>query len=326
MAAPAPDAPGATIDVVNAADAAYVPHTAAMLHSLFASTPGTACHVHFLHRRGLDPAPLARLADLCGRHGARFTAVPVDRDRLDGLPIEGRFPEEAWYRVALPELLPELPRVLWLDADVIVRAPVRELWDTDLAGHPLAACPNAVMYSFRDVVAAIGVGDRRQYFNSGVMVMDLARMRAEGSAATLREAARRIRAWNRFADQDVLNAAYHRRFRRLPLHWNVLSQSYINVPETIRVHGRDEYAEAMARPRIVHFTGRLAFKPWFPSCSHPYRDDYLRHRAAAGWPLPAARHGLRTRLARRLPLRLRELLSTLRRRRLAEALSLLRPW
>jgi lipopolysaccharide biosynthesis glycosyltransferase len=316
-----------TIHVVNAADAAYVPHTAAMLHSLFERNPGESFHVHFLHRIGLDEALLQRLAALCHRHGAAFTATPVARERLSGLPIGGIFTEEAWYRVVLAELLPQVARALWLDADVIVLQPIRELWELDLEGRPLAACPNAVMYSFRDVIRNIGVTDRSLYFNSGVLLMDLEQLRAEGAGTALRAAADQARRWLMFADQDVLNIVYHRRYKRLPLAWNVLSQSYINVPETLRVHGRAEYKEAMARPRIVHFTGMPWYKPWSHTCAHPYRGHYLRHRAAAGWPPPDfPEPGLRALIKRQVPLRLREILISLRARRYAEMLSYLRQW
>lgn len=317
----------ATLHVVNAADAGYVPHSAAMLHSLFAHNRGQAIHVHFLHLEGLDAGAVARLAELCHRHGAGFTAVPVARARLDGLPVRGHFPAEAWLRLVLPEVLPELSRVLWLDSDVIVLAPVRELWTLDLQGMSLAACPNAVMFSFRDVITNIGVADRQLYFNSGVMLMDLERMRAESATASMRLAAQRAAASIMFADQDVLNMVYHRRYRRLPLKWNVLSQTYINVPETLRVHGRDEYEEAMARPRILHFTGLAKYKPWYYTCSHPHREAYLRHRLAAGWPAPDfPDRSLRNALLRRLTPRIREVLSTLSRGEYDEMLSYLRPW
>jgi len=315
------------LHVVNAADAAYVPHTSAMLHSLFMHNPGEELHVHFLHKATLDLALVQRLAALCRRHGARFSATPVTRAQLHDLPIGGRFPEEAWYRVVLPELLPDLPRMLWLDSDVIVRAPIRELWDLDLAGCPLAACPNAVMFTFRHVIQDIGVADRRKYFNSGVMLMNLDQMRAEGSLASLRAAAQRAAPAIMFADQDVLNIVYHERYRRLHLMWNVLAQSYINVPETIRVHGGREYEEAMRHPRIIHFTGRGRYKPWFYTCSHPHRDEYLRHRLAAGWPPPDyPDKNWRTFFARQIPPRMREVFSTLRRRKYDEMLSYLRPW
>jgi lipopolysaccharide biosynthesis glycosyltransferase len=316
-----------TIHVVNAANEPYVPHTAAMLHSLFATNPGETFAVHFVHAAGFGAEHAQRLANLCARHGASFTATAVAPERLGGLPIAGHFPQEAWYRVLLPQLLPQLERALWLDSDVLVRAPIRELWQLDLGGLPLAACPNAVLYTFAGMIGELGVADRHRYFNSGVMLLNLRQMREENSEAALRAAAKQHASRIRFADQDVLNVVYHARYRRLPLAWNVIAHAHVNVPETIRVHGLDEYREAMARPRIVHFTGLTAMKPWFHRCSHPQREEYLRHRALAGWPPPAyPDRSAWTGLTRRLPLRLRTVLATFVRGKHAEMLSYLRPW
>ena len=316
-----------TIDIVNAADASYVPHTAAMLHSLFTANPAETFAVHFLHNEDLEAGSLRQLGDLCARHHARFSATAIPRARLQGLPIAGRFPEQAWYRVFLPQVLPGVDRAIWLDSDAIVLAPIRELWALDLEGLPLAATPNAVLYSFAEVVRGIGVEDRRRYFNSGVMLLNLGQMREEGSENTLRAAAMRHRRWIRFADQDVLNAVYHTRYKRLPLAWNMVAHAHINVPETVRVHGHDEYREALAAPKIVHFTGVAAMKPWSYRCSHPHRDAYLRHRAEAGWPPPRyTDRSLRNALVRRLPMRLRAVLRTLWRGKYGEMLSYLREW
>lgn len=315
------------IELTTAADANYAPHVGAMLHSAFSATPGEPMRVHFLHRPGFDAAEAGRLQRLCAAHGAQFEAVEVDPAWLEDLPVGGWYVQEAWYRVFMPRILPAVDRVLWLDADTIVRSSLKPLWETPLQGKSLAAVPNAVLHAAADTVARLGIADRRQYFNTGVLLLDLARMRAEESESRLRAAAAAKREWIRFADQDVLNCVYHGNFVRLPLAWNVLTHSYINVPETLRVHGADEFREAMREPRILHFTGRLAKKPWSYRCSHPHRDLYLRHRAAAGWPPPAdPDRSLGARIVRHTPLRLREIASSLRHARVREALSYVAPW
>lgn len=317
-----------TIDIVTAADAAYVPHVGAMLHSLFERNPQERFAVHFLHRPRLSGDLLQKLAAVCDRHGARFASTEVPHDWLAGFPVDDRYPEEAWYRVILPRLLPELSRVLWLDADTITLQPIRALWETPLRGLPLAASPNAMLYAFVAGVAKMGIPQfRDRYFNTGVLLLDLALMRAEDSELALRGAAARYRPWIKFADQDVLNCVYHDRYVRLHAAWNWMTHHYINVPEVVRVFGRKEYREARGAPRILHFTGAAPIKPWSFRCAHPYRDYYLRHRAAAGFAPPeVAPQRWTHHVVRRLPLRLHAVLNALRRRQYGEMLSYVRPW
>lgn len=316
-----------SINIVNAADAAYVPHTAAMLHSLFERNPNEKFSIYFLHRPDLENDLIRRLADLCDKFGAGFSAIAVERQRLSEFPLDGIYPEEAWYRLILPQLLPELDRVLWLDSDVIVLQSIQELWQTDLEGQPLAACPNAALFFMADIVAGIGITDRRLYFNTGVLLLNLKQMREEKSGDMLRVAAQRVKKWIKFADQDVLNSAYHHRYKRLQLAWNVLTHSYINVPETIRVHGRAEYKAAMKHPKIVHFTGAAWIKPWSYRWGHPHANAYFRHRMGAGWPLPRpTESGLKYAILRRVPLRAHAILTALKNGGYAEMMSYIRPW
>lgn len=318
---------GAIIHVVNSADENYVPHVGAMLVSLFKHNDPLLIHFHFLHTAPLPTTCLEQLEGLCDRFGANFEAVCVDDGALDKFPVNERFPVEAWFRVILPDLLPDLDRVLWLDADTLVLDSIAPLWELELGEAPLAACPNPVLYSFRSLIDELEIEDRSKYFNSGVMILDLAKLRSEGSTGLLTEIGHKYRQWIRFADQDVLNVAYINRYKPLNMKWNVLTHSYLNVPETVRVFGRTEYRAAIARPSVVHFTGNLRYKPWSYKCGHPYRDEYLACRGEAGWPIAEFEDAsFRNWIVRNLPLRLRSILETLAVRRFGEMMSYIRQW
>lgn len=299
-----------------------------MLHSLFACNVGKHIHFHFLHSDSLPSDSLVKLNRLCERFGAKFLPLEVDAALLDGFPLSERFPVEAWYRVVLPTLLFNVDRVLWLDADTLVRGDIEPLWSTNLGGAPLAACPNPILYGFQSLIARLGVRDRSLYFNSGVMLMNLKRMRDEGYRSTLLALGREHFQYIRFADQDVLNAAYAHRYLKLHMRWNVLTHAYINIPETRRVFGKSAMESALREPQILHFTGSPRHKPWAYSCGHPFQDLYLQHRAAAGWPLEAInrRVSWRSRVVKYVPLRWRFVLNALRSGNVKESLSYLRQW
>ena len=66
--------------------------------------------------------------------------------------LANRYPEAAFkyielvtIKYGLPELLPGVDRVVWLDADTLILADITELWEVDLDGHwigttGIAAC------------------------------------------------------------------------------------------------------------------------------------------------------------------------------------------
>jgi lipopolysaccharide biosynthesis glycosyltransferase len=160
------------------------------------------------------------------------------------------------------DLLPDLRRVVYLDVDVLVRADLAPLFDVDMGDDIIAAAldahvartrvqpresMNLVMGSvtLRDYFDHVAGG--ADYFNSGVLVVDLDGWRSqkvEQKCLTYLQETTIVL----YSDQDALNSVFRGRFARLDARWN-----YIPFAEGA-FNGRDEDG-----PRIIHFAG---FKPW----------------------------------------------------------------
>lgn len=302
------------IIIATSANATYAPHAAAMLHSLFSSNPDTQFEIRFPHRENLEPEILDRLGDLCARFGANWAPQSLRAKETSHFRTTDNYPEEAWYRLILPDLYADLDRILWLDADVLVLHSINELWKTKLDGMPLAASSNVLPFENWTLPAKLGVKSRKNYFNTGVLIMDLKMLRSENATTVFRQAATQNQAIIQHADQDVMNAVYSDRYKQLPLRWNVIATTYYLRPECVRIHGREEYLAALKAPRIVHFTGGKRLKPWSFSSPHRFRSHYLHHRNEAGWGHPEpGKKELRDYITRRLSIRLLVLISKLSR-------------
>lgn len=165
-----------------------------------------------------------------------------------------------WAKVDMLKCLP-VQRVLYLDADVLVRRDLRELWDTDLGEHSLAAAS--------DVGCPMGHPGipRGEYFNAGVLVVDLARIRT-----TLRDLETRCRemAHSRFREQDALNVHFKTDWVPLSLAWN--AQGLGTYAECASLDREKLCLEEMKDPAIVHFTGPV--HPPVEVVLNPYVQPY----------------------------------------------------
>lgn len=126
-----------------------------------------------------------------------FYDLPVNnivwrwQDYFNELPTTTKWKQFGPIRAAFSKVLP-LDRVISIDCDTIVLGDISELWTMDLQGCHVAMCREEYMSR------AIG----RPYYNNGVCVMDLARIREDGvDDAMIREL---NTTWHPYVGQDAM--------------------------------------------------------------------------------------------------------------------------
>ena len=180
------------------------------------------------------------------------------KGRLEGVYIDPRYTEAASLRLLLPELLPELDRILYLDCDIIVRQDLAKLWETtELADNYLAGVYEAAIEGQAERFRALGC-DPAKYFNSGFLLMNLAQMRAEKVSEKLLEACRVP--YLEFPDQDALNQVCLGRVVPLSPLYNSIRTFFIPKyrPDFERQYGSGLW-EKVQKEATIHYTGG---KPW----------------------------------------------------------------
>lgn len=272
-----------TLHVACAADRGYVRHTAAMLHSVLAQRGSLDARVHFLHGPRFPRRVRRALTGMVERLGGAIQFLPVPDERVQDLPTFSEITATMWYRIYLPELLPDVARVLYLDGDALAVDSLEPLWATDLGDHLVAAVTNVLM-PFPEAQArpaTLGLPGPRAYFNSGVLLFNLDAMRRDATTAALYEYARARELL--YPDQDALNAVMSA--RRLALHprWNCMN-SIMTFPSAHELFEPGEIEQARARPGIRHFEGPGANKPWHRECDFALRERYFDHRRGTPWP------------------------------------------
>lgn len=173
--------------------------------------------------------------------------------------------DTALFKMDLPNILPGEEKVLYIDGDTLIQGSLRELYDTDIKNKYVAAVEEPFdeeigEYSF--FYDRIGL-KRKHYFNSGVMLLNLAMLRAHNISEKLLEY--RIHGVNYFMDQDCLNAILGERLVLLPCIYNFMST--ISDLYDINEIGQKLFGiettsieSCIAMARILHLTDKK--KPW----------------------------------------------------------------
>ena len=256
----------------------YAQHLAVVIASLLRHNPSVRFVFHVLHRniRPETEEKLRELEKMYPNHEIAFHRV--DSSAFDRFPVPktlAHITQETYYRYMLPQVLQDEKRTIYSDVDVLcVGGDVRELWNIDLAGRPMAAVRknsgNDAHYVAH--MERIGVPAGSKYFFAGMLVMDLDALRKEHFTEKCMRLTAEKQADLIFADMDVINVAMLGRMAEIDPAWNMT----------------DRFSFFRRHVKIWHFVCQTQ-KPWCNLWKNVTWIPYLRYLVRTPYAAKALR-------------------------------------
>ncbi len=209
--------------------------------------------------------------------GDRYDFKKKDTGRFEGLTIS----KAALLKFSLPDILSNVEKVLFIDGDTIINRDLSELYNEDIENYYLAAV-NDIAGLFDSESTKKYYSDidtpREEYFNTGVMLMNLKQMREDSVSKKLIELRKKYE--DPLMDQNTYNIVTWKKKKRIHSKYNfqtriiecmelkdinqINNTNYNNIDELLN----DQY--------ILHTIGRE--KPWvmeIPYISSIYNQYYV---------------------------------------------------
>lgn len=188
-----------------------------------------------------------------------FISVPVSL--FEGFPTSRRYPQQIYYRLAAPLLLPsELERILYLDVDTIIINSLAELADMPFDGTYFMACTHVRKTLAKLNQARLGMAQETPYINSGVMLLNLPLLREHLDLAEISAFANKKKRILFLPDQDILTALYGDHVKLLDsLRYN-LSDRVLACHNAKSQQEKLDVEWVRKNSVIVHYCGKS--KPW----------------------------------------------------------------
>lgn len=230
------------MDIVYSADHNYLFYCCVSIRSLMDHIPSEQeVRIHLLTGESFS----AQEEGLLQLLRDSYVNLTIIRHRMEETLFSGRdyehslWSKAAFYRLLLPELLPEVKVCLYLDSDTLIVDDIMPLWEFDLSGCYLAGV-------FEDISAVRPHTVGKQipgidtYINSGVLLLNLDLMRRDSLQEKLMGGEMDAAA----PDQDLLNIVCYGKIRLLPPEYNYI----------LGIH--------LQSIRIQHFLMRDYIRPW----------------------------------------------------------------
>lgn len=222
-------------------------------------------HIHVLSN-DLGEDNRCRLQKIIRRYpGAEISFMTPDQKYFQNLKLSIDYISiETYFRYLIADLVPDMDKALYLDADLVVNGPLDGLWNTPLDAYYVAGVRDGYIEE-KGYKPQLGLRESDLYINAGVLLLNLRKIRADGMIEKLFAATEKLQDNISFQDQDVINIVFNGRIKEVDSIYNFTVHSVKNE--------RKKRSSAV----IIHFNGRK--KPWNKECRHKLRDLWAKYAA-----------------------------------------------
>ena len=269
---------GTPVNICFVSDEGYAEPLRTALYSLLCNRDKMRLYdILILYENFSDEAKQRTLRLAEGEQGVRIRFIDI-------APVRGHFPKtaNAYYTAAInyrlylfDKMFTNYGKMLYLDCDMIFLEDVGRLFDTELGEKEVAAVRSEdfrVLSKTRRAVYlddypynvdnyrtdGLGMQHPEDYFNSGVLLLDLEKARQRITMPQIYEMLARHK--YTFSDQDVLNMLFDGRVFSLDIRWNFMTCVAEQLQSGNR-YSEELYADLRREdPAVIHYVGHK--KPW----------------------------------------------------------------
>lgn len=222
----------------------------------------TSYDIFILHpaNQSLNETDLVKLPEYYDN--CKLTFRPVGGEFDNAFEIRG-ITTPAYYRLLIPEIIPEYDKIIYSDVDVIFRSDLSELYNIDLSDVYMAATYDVGMNLGKDGIAHINATEglvTGEYIQSGFIMLNSSRLKENGLVARFKDEAKKQ---YKFQDQDILNVVCGQNRKVLPAKYNMTDYTfyYLNNGDELVKSGyvKEEEISEAKQSGTIHFNGH---KPW----------------------------------------------------------------
>ena len=253
----------AIISLCFICDENYVMPTVVAITSVIANKNCTERYDIYVVANGLSDESIAVLRELETEHDRIFIIQTTDSEKYNRFVMK-QFPVTTTdlFKFELPDLLPaNLEKVLYLDGDIIVQKDLAPIFNENIENVYAGAVKDYYAVFDPDSFQKRLNVKHKGYFNAGVLLLNLKKMREDHVPALLLQYRKSHN--DKFMDQDTFNAVLKENVKYLSFFYNFMYHCWIYDTKDLADYydiqmGKSRY-EWIRDALIIHFTWR---KPW----------------------------------------------------------------
>jgi len=247
------------VPIFTATDDNYIPFLAVTLQSLKDNSSKDYKYTIKILNSGINEENIAKISKYnCDNITIEFVDIRKSLEEL-GLRLHTciYYTQVTYYRLFIPSLYPQYDKALYLDPDIVIRSDVAKLFNINIGNNLVGATTDEFVMSLPKIqpyfVKCLGLDKTSDYFNAGVLIMNLKEMRRQDFEGQFMDLLGKYKFV--VQDQDYLNVICKNQVHYISGLWDKMP--CIEDVDVSKIH-------------LIHYN--LIWKPWHAEV--PYGDEF----------------------------------------------------
>ena len=241
------------VPIFFSCDDNYVPYLAVTFESIIKHISKDKYYeLNILHANSICPQNQIKISDCYSRDNVKVNFVDISYyiDKFSKrLHTRDYYSKATYYRLFIPNLYKEYDKALYLDSDIVVLDDIANLYDVDLKDNLVGAIPDEAVAQVPEFINyvknRIKVDTEHKYFNAGVLLMNLKKLREFDFEEVFINLIEKV-TFTVAQDQDYLNTICKDKVCYIDKVWNKMP-----LPDD-NINDKDI--------KLIHYN--LSYKPW----------------------------------------------------------------
>lgn len=249
------------IPICLASDQNYVQHLCVTMASILVNAKESDTIRFYILEQGFQDKDKIAIERLRSIRSFEIYYINVSDKILTTCPIKetDRISVATYFRLFIPELIPNEDKIIYLDCDLIVRHSLDELYQIDMAEN--------YMLGVRDIDARLHMKrlKTKRFINGGVQLINSQKLRENHTINDFVYFINNHSDQLLTHDQDVISAVLNEKLGYIHPKWN---GQLGHLPKNLK-------NSQLSKSYILHYIGK--HKPWLPRAKSVLEEEYFKY-------------------------------------------------
>ena len=264
-----------TINIAFSSDNNYIPFLCTAVFSLLKNSDKKNIYHIYILDGGISIENQKKLQNSLKQFkNKKIFFIKINKNIFKNIKPILQLNQTSYYRLLLPDILPKISKIIYLDCDILILKNISKLYQEKLGQKFIGCCPifhpnyqKVLQKTYPNIPIKTAI-------NAGVALMNLKKLRIHNYSNTFINFINKNSEKLLAGDQDVLNIVLSNKIKLIHPKWN--STSYIFVVKNNKKCNlsKKDFYTCKNDPSIIHFDG---VKPWATGSQHQYKKIFKKY-------------------------------------------------